>query len=53
MLSGLPELATHYSGLGIRCTVKLQVVQDNEYRIQVTDGQYSKVNDQLQVCTVS
>ncbi len=27
MLSGLPELATHYSGLGIKCIIHLQVLQ--------------------------
>lgn len=47
MLTGLPELNTHYSGLGMKCKVHLQVQGENNFAIQVRDVEYSRVNQEL------
>jgi len=47
MLTGLPDLAPHYSGLAINCTVNLQVKSPVEYAIKIHNAKFSKINEEL------
>lgn len=47
MLTGLPELATHYSGLGIRAKVYLDVKSNTDFVIRVEEPKYVRVSEEL------
>ena len=47
LLTGIPELASQYTGLGIQCSVRLQVQEPNKFAMKIEHAQFSKVNDVL------
>jgi hypothetical protein len=50
LLTGIPELASHYSGVSIKCKVHLNVVKEGmsyKFGIHITDPKYVRVNDVL------
>jgi hypothetical protein len=54
LLTGLPELAeTHFSGIGIKCSVHLKVQSSSRIILEVRDPVYTKVNSDLYESTGS
>ena len=47
MLTGLPELSTHYAGMGLWCKVILQVQGANKFAMQIKDAKFTRVNEVL------
>lgn len=47
LLTGLPELANHYSGIGINCTVHVDVREENTFFLTVRDAKYVRISDTL------
>jgi len=47
LLSGLPDLASHYSGLGLKCTVHLQVESATDFAVRISEAKYARVSDVL------
>ena len=49
MLNGIPELASQYSGLGIKCEVSIQVKSMDDLRLTLRNVQFSHVNGRLDI----
>lgn len=47
-MSGLPELAQHYSGLGLKCKVELQVDTQNLFGLKITHPEFVRINGVLE-----
>ena len=48
LLTGIPELADVYSGVGINCTVYLQRKEGNTFYMSIKDPKYVRVNERLE-----
>ena len=52
LLTGIPELADVYSGIGINCTVHIQRstrnADDNTFFLSIKDPKYVRVNEKLE-----
>ena len=47
MLTGLPELSTHFTGMGLQAKVILQVQSASKFAMQITDAKFTRVNEVL------
>ena len=47
LLTGIPELASQYSGVGMKCLIHLQVQAANKFALKIQNAQYTKVNSVL------
>jgi hypothetical protein len=50
LLTGIPELADVYSGVGINCTVHIQRTQNegNSFYLSIKNARYVRVNEKLE-----
>ena len=48
LLTGIPQLASHYSGLGINATVLLDVLDQNQLQLSLENARFVKVNQRLE-----
>jgi hypothetical protein len=49
LLTGIPELNEHhFSGLGIKCEISLQVKSENMLVLSIRDPKYTRVNEAMQ-----
>ncbi len=49
MLTGLPQLASHYSGLGINATVIVEVVQPQKLRLRLEQPRFTRISQRYVV----
>ena len=47
MLTGIPELDSHYAGLALQAKVIVQAKSQNNYKVQMKDVKYGTYNEQL------
>ena len=48
LLTGLPQLAPHYSGVGLKATVLVDVLAQNKLQISLENPSYARVNQRLE-----
>ena len=48
LLTGIPQLASHYSGLGISATVLIDALSPTKLQISLTSPRFVRVNDVLE-----
>lgn len=48
LLTGIPQLASHYSGLGINATVLIDVLAANKLQLSLEQPKFAKVNERLE-----
>ena len=48
LLTGFPDLASHYSGLGIQATVLLDVLSPNKLQLSLENARFARVNGPLE-----
>merc|ERR1712168_165030 len=48
LLTGIPQLASHYSGLGITATVLIDALSPTQLQLSVTNARFVSVNDRLE-----
>lgn len=48
LLTGLPQLASHYSGLGINATVLIDVLSQNKLQLSLENPRFARVNERLE-----
>ena len=47
LLIGMPELASHYSGIGINATVLIDVLAPNRLQLSLEQPKFAKINERL------
>ena len=47
-MTGIPQLASHYSGLGINATVLIDVLAANKLQLSLEQPKFAKVNERLE-----
>ena len=48
LVTGLPQLAPHYSGVGLKATVLVDVLAQNKLQISLENPSYARVNHRLE-----
>jgi len=48
LLTGLPQLAPHYSGVGIKANVLVDVIAQNKFQISLENPSFARVNQRLE-----
>ena len=48
LLTGIPQLASHYSGLGMTSTVLIDALSPTKLQLSVTNAKFASVNDRLE-----
>jgi hypothetical protein len=48
LLTGMPQMASHYSGLGINATVLIDVISQEKFQLSLEHPQFTRVNERLQ-----
>ena len=48
LVTGLPQLAPHYSGVGLKATVLVDVLAQNKLQISLENPSYARVNQRLE-----
>ena len=48
LLTGIPQLASHYSGLGMTSTVLIDALTPTKLQLSVTNAKFASVNDRLE-----
>ena len=47
-MTGIPQLASHYSGLGMTSTVLIDALTPTKLQLSVTNAKFASVNDRLE-----
>lgn len=48
MLTSIPKLASHYSGIGINATVLVDVLSQNKLQLSVEQPRFARINERLE-----
>ena len=48
LLTGIPELASHYAGLGVEATVLIDVLSPTKLQLSLAEPRFARVNEVLQ-----